>query len=186
MRKIKLTLFLILTFFSLNCFVAFANELKNNNINIRKLTSDSVDLYHEKDSVVEVMNYNSKKIYLSEDDIYLMSQIVYAESKGEPYEGKVAVASVILNRLNDPKFPNSIQGVVKQKNAFSCVHNGNITVIPNEDSRKAVIEAVHGSDPTSQAVFFYNPETATCSWMKNVKKTNVKAIGHHVFFQVKY
>ena len=102
MRKIKLTLFLILTFFSLNCFVAFANELKNNNINIRKLTSDSVDLYHEKDSVVEVMNYNSKKIYLSEDDIYLMSQIVYAESKGQyflmTWQKKIRVNNIFCRR----------------------------------------------------------------------------------------
>lgn len=189
MRNLKKSIFLTITFLLISCSSAFASELKSNNLNIRNVknvVSNSSDLYHEKEPVVETINYSGKQYYLSEDDIYLMSQVVYAESKGEPYEGKVAVASVILNRVNDPKFPSSIEGVIKQKNAFSCVHNGQINVIPNEESRKAVIEAVHGYDPTTKAVFFYNPQTATCSWMKNVQKTNVKSIGHHVFFQVKY
>ena len=112
-----------------------------------------------------------------------MAQIVHAESKGEPFEGKVAVASVILNRLGYPEFPKSIKGVVMQKNAFSCVKNGSIDVIPDQSSYYAVIEALKGKDPTEKAVFFYNPKTATSNWMKNVSKRSVIKIGNHVFFK---
>lgn len=185
MRKFKLTTFLLLTFFIFNNIAVFGFTTGSDEVLIRKTSSSATDLYHEKDSVVEVFNSSSRTIYLTESDIYLMSQIVYAESKGEPYEGKVAVASVILNRLIDPTFPNTIEAVIKQANAFSCVHNGSINVVPNEASRKAVIDAIKGSDPTASAVFFYNPEISTCTWMKNVEKKNIKTIGHHVFFQAK-
>lgn len=186
MRKIKYTTFFVLTLLIINYSIAFADVNNTNDVNITNLSSKSQELYHEKDSVVEVFNYSNKELYLKESDIYLMSQIVYAESRGEPYEGKVAVASVILNRLVDSRFPNTIEGVIKQKNAFSCVHNNRIDIIPTEECRNAVLDALNGHDPTSRAVFFYNPTIATSSWMKDVKKTNVKSIGHHVFFQVKY
>lgn len=186
MRKFKFTTFLVLTLLIMSCFIALANENDINDVNIRNLSSPSQELYHEKDSVVEVFNYSNKKISIKESDIYLMSQIVYAESRGEPYEGKVAVASVILNRLTDSKFPNTIEGVIKQKNAFSCVHNNTINVTPTEECRKAVLDALNGYDPTAHAVFFYNPDISTSGWMINIKKSNVKSIGNHVFFQVKY
>ena len=113
-----------------------------------------------------------------------MSQIVYAESRSEPYEGKVAVASVILNRLKSPGFPKSVEGVIKQKGAFSCLKNGEIDVVPDKVSYSAVIEALKGNDPTNNAIFFYNPKIATSTWMKQVSKSNVKPIGNHVFFVV--
>ena len=149
------------------------------------IKDDGENLYKEDSDVVQVFSTGNNSIPLTKNDIYLMAQIVHAESKGEPYTGKVAVASVILNRVTDPAFPKSIEGVIKQKNAFSCVVNGNITATPNSDSEKAVMDALSGSDPTNRAVFFYNPEIATSSWMKDIGKTNVTTIGNHVFFQVK-
>lgn len=143
--------------------------------------SDS-ELFNQEYDVVQVFNSNNGKVYVSDKDVYLMSQIVYAESRSEPYEGKVAVASVILNRVRNPKFPNTVEGVIKQKNAFSCVKNGKINVVPDEESYRAVLDALKGVDPTDRAVFFYNPKIATSSWMKNVEKQNVKPIGNHVFF----
>ncbi|MEG1483120.1 cell wall hydrolase [Clostridium sp.] len=134
-------------------------------------------------SVVEVFNHNDKMIYLTEEDVFLMSQIVFAESKGEPYEGKVAVASVILNRVLDPAFPNTIADVVFQTNAFSCVVDGVISVTPNQECFNAVYEAIKGNDPTNEALFFYNPAIATCSWMHDIEKTDSRAIGQHLFFK---
>ena len=122
-------------------------------------------------------------IYVSDKEVYLMAQIVHAESRGEPFEGKIAVASVILNRLSYPEFPKSIEGVIMQKNAFSCVSNGRIDIIPDENSYNAVLEAIKGTDPTGKAVFFYNPRTATSKWMKNISKKSIKKIGNHVFFK---
>lgn len=141
------------------------------------------DLFNDQTSTVQVLSHAKGKIYVTNKDIALMAKVVYAESKGEPYEGKVAVASVILNRVKDSSFPKSIEGVIKQPSAFSCVsRNGQITVTPDKASYNAVMEALNGADPTNEALFFYNPRIATSSWMKNIGKTNLKTIGNHVFF----
>lgn len=147
----------------------------------------SSDIINEPNKdVVEVFNHNNTLIYLTKDDLNLMAKIVYAESKGEPYEGKVAVASVILNRVLSPGFPDSVREVIFQPNAFSCVVDGEISVTPNEECYNAVFEAIKGNDPTNEALFFYNPDIATCSWMQDVQKTNSTAIGQHLFFSVNY
>ncbi len=144
------------------------------------------DLFSQSNEIVEVFNSSTKKVYLTESDINLMAKVVFAESKGEPYTGKVAVASVILNRVTSPNFPNTVEEVITQKNAFSCVVNGVINVTPNNDSYNAVNDAIKGLDPTNKALYFYNPKIATCSWMKEIEKCNVKTIGQHVFFNVTY
>lgn len=205
MSKLKCCIFFLFIFLTFDSVSVLANELinyspindgpkiimskdiKENNIKFygRGISNESSELYHEKESVVEVFNYQNRHLYLTDDDIYLMSQVVFAESHGEPYEGKVAVASVILNRVTNPSFPNSIEGVIKQKNAFSCVRDGKISVTPDNECRDAVMDAIKGKDPTSNALFFYNPQTATCSWMKQIDKKNMKTIGKHVFFQTK-
>ncbi|NFD54965.1 cell wall hydrolase [Clostridium botulinum] len=133
---------------------------------------------------VQVVNYTNKKIYLTKDDIYLMAQIVQAESESEPFEGKIAVASVIFNRTVAPGFPKTVESVIRQKNAFSCLNkNGSISKIPDQISFQAVEEALKGKDPTNNALYFYNPKISTCNWMKNVSKNNKKIIGNHVFFK---
>lgn len=139
----------------------------------------------ENNEVVEVFSHNSKQLYITGEDIDLMAKLVAAESIGEPYEGKVAVASVVLNRTINPSFPNTIKGVIFQKNAFSCVKNGSIKSVANQDCYNAVYDAIKGYDPSNEALFFYNPATATCKWMKTTKKVNEKTIGHHTFFKLK-
>lgn len=146
--------------------------------------SETKNLYKEESQVVTVFNGKGENVYITKGNIDLMAKIVYAESCAEPYEGKVAVAAVILNRLKDSRFPNTIEGVIKQKSAFSCVRNGKIDVTPDKNSYRAVMDAIKGNDPTSNAVFFYNPKIATSSWMKNINKQNSKKIGNHVFFIV--
>ncbi|WP_082435967.1 cell wall hydrolase [Desnuesiella massiliensis] len=161
-------------------------EVKYKNIDVSDNSGKSINLYKESEDIVEVFSQSNKKIFLSRGDIELMSQIVYAESKGEPYEGKVAVASVILNRVAHPSFPKSVKEVINQKNAFSCVKDGKIIATPDESCYNAVMDAIRGKDPTNNAVFFYNPKTATSKWMKNIDKANVKSIGNHVFFEINY
>lgn len=135
-------------------------------------------------SVSSLSNCSTLKSYVSDEDIDLMARLVAGESIGEPYEGKIAVASVVLNRVCDPKFPDTIKGVIFQKNAFSCVKNNTINSIPNKECYNAVYEALNGYDPTNKALFFYNPTIATCSWMKQSNKVNVLTIGHHTFFKI--
>lgn len=149
-----------------------------------KCEENDSDLFREHNNVVEVINYNENSINISDKDVYLIAQVVYSESKSEPYKGKVAVASVILNRLKSPNFPKTVKGVIKQKYAFSCVKDGCINSIPDEDSYRAVLDALRGNDPTSRAVFFYNPKIATSKWMINVDKKDISKIGQHVFFNV--
>ncbi|WP_300347042.1 cell wall hydrolase [Clostridium sp.] len=163
---------------------------KNDYIGLVQLATNPNEATHSAlnlntaDEVVAVFKNSSCTIPLTKDDIYLMSQVVYAESKGEPFDGKVAVASVILNRATDSHFPNTVEGVVTQKNAFSCVRDGKINTVPDNDSYDAVIKAIEGNDPTNEALYFYNPKISTCSWMKNIEKTGIKSIGQHVFFNV--
>ena len=135
--------------------------------------------------VLEVFDHATQQLYITGEDIDLMAKLVFAESIGEPYAGKVAVASVVLNRTIDPHFPNTIQQVIFQKNAFSCVKNGEINATPNQDCYNAVYDAIKGADPTNDALFFYNPSIATCSWMKDTEKFNQTTIGHHTFFKIK-
>lgn len=174
----------------LTLFLAFPS-LSVNGQYLYSHVSEVKDLYKEQIEAVAVFNQSNDSISITDKEIYLMSQVVYAESCGESYSGKLAVASVILNRASDGHFPKSISGVINQKNAFSCVvngkvfHNGKPDVIPDSASYTAVLDALKGKDPTYKAVFYYNPEIATCTWMKDIKKTNITTIGNHVFFVVK-
>ncbi len=151
----------------------------------KESSQDSVKLYQEINETVQVFSCSSssRKVYVSNNDIELMSKVVFRESRGEPYEGKVAVASVILNRALNTKFPSTIEGVINQKNAFSCVQNGQISATPDESCYQAVRDALQGIDPTGEALFFYNPNTSTSSWMINTPKEDQITIGNHVFFK---
>lgn len=63
----------------------------------------------------------------------LLARIISAESRGEPYEGQVAVGAVILNRIAHPSFPNTLAGVIYQPGAFSCLDDGGVNA-PVADS----------------------------------------------------
>ena len=178
----KISILLIALLFSANIKVfAYCNtiEMRKNNLN-EELNLTLIN--KPKEGAIEVFSHNDKLIYLTKEDLDLMAKIVYAESKGEPYEGKIAVASVILNRVLSPGFPNSIKEVILQPQAFSCVVNGEINVTPTDECYNAVYDAIEGNDPTNEALFFYNPAIATCSWMQGVEKKDSKTIGQHLFF----
>lgn len=115
----------------------------------------------------------------SSSDLNLLSRLVYAESRGEPYTGQVAVASVVLNRVKSSSFPNSVAGVIYQSGAFSVVNDGQINLSPNSTAKKAAQDALNGWDPTNGCIYYFNPNTATSSWIWS--KTIVKTIGKHHF-----
>lgn len=116
---------------------------------------------------------------ITENDIRLMANAVYGESRGEPFIGQVAVASVILNRLTNPVFPKTIPGIIFQPGAFTAASDGQIWLTPNEESRKAVIDALNGWDPTGNAMYYFNPATATSPWIWG--RPQIKKIGKHIF-----
>ena len=159
------------------------SKTKNVSLNV-EINENHSNSNEQSNEVIEVFNHATQQLYITGEDIDLMAKLVSAESIGEPYTGKVAVASVVLNRTIDPHFPNTIQQVIFQKNAFSCVKNNNINAIPNQDCYNAVYDAIRGADPTNDALFFYNPTIATCNWMKETHKINQTIIGHHTFFKI--
>ncbi len=109
----------------------------------------------------------------------MMANAVYGEARGEPYEGQVAVAAVIINRLKSQSFPNTIYGVIFQPVAFTAVADGQIWLTPNEKAREAVEDAINGWDPTGGCLYYFNPETATSKWIWT--RTQIKTIGKHIF-----
>jgi len=115
----------------------------------------------------------------SQNDIKLMANAVHGESRGEPYEGQVAVAAVILNRTKSPTFPNTVSGVIFEPRAFTAVADGQIWLTPNETSERAVLDAINGWDPTGNALYYFNPDTATSAWIWS--RPQIKRIGKHIF-----
>lgn len=112
-------------------------------------------------------------------DANLLAKLVYAESRGEPYSGQVAVASVVLNRVKSSSFPNSVAGVIYQSGAFSVVSDGQINLTPNDTAKKAAQDAINGWDPSYGAIYYFNPNTATNKWIWSRPVTVV--IGKHRF-----
>ena len=117
----------------------------------------------------------------SSSDVQLIARAVNGEARGEPYEGQVAVAAVILNRVKHSSFPNSISGVIYQPGAFTAVSDGQINVPIAEGSTvyKACQDAMNGWDPTGGAIYYFNPDTATSSWIWS--RQLIKQIGKHRF-----
>ncbi|MBM7577454.1 spore cortex-lytic enzyme [Jeotgalibacillus terrae] len=115
----------------------------------------------------------------SEKDIQLMANAVYGEARGEPYEGQVAVAAVILNRIEDEAFPNTASGVIFEPLAFTAVADGQIWLTPNEQAKRAVMDAINGWDPSENALYYFNPVTATSKWIWS--RPQIKQIGEHIF-----
>ena len=117
----------------------------------------------------------------STSDIQLMARAINGEARGEPYEGQVSVGAVILNRVKDSRFPNSISGVIYQPGAFTAVSDGQINASISEGSTvyKAAQDAMNGWDPTGGCVYYFNPATETNKWIWS--RPLIKTIGKHRF-----
>lgn len=113
------------------------------------------------------------------NDTYLLAKAVYSEARGEPYVGQVAIAAVILNRVMSSAFPNTVAGVIYQPWAFTAVHDGQFELEPNATAYQAARDALNGWDPTYGSIYYYNPRTATNTWIRSRKVTTT--IGKHVF-----
>ena len=125
---------------------------------------------------------NKEETKHSEEDIELLARLVHAEAKGESYNGKVAVAATVLNRVRSNSYPGTIRGVIYQYNfgyQYCPVRNGQINRPADEESRKAVREALRGKDPSRGALSFYNPANSYNRWIRS--RPHAVTIGNHVF-----
>ena len=112
-------------------------------------------------------------------NVNLLARVISGEARGEKYEGQVAIAAVVLNRVKHSSFPNTIAGVIYQNGAFTAVTDGQINVTPTEACYSAARDALNGWDPTGGSIYYYNPVTATSSWIRT--RPIIKTIGKHVF-----
>lgn len=138
-------------------------------------------------SIILILNEqtNQQKVYAasnaSTSDLQLMARAINGEARGEPYEGQVAVGAVILNRVKNSQFPNTVAGVIYEKGAFTAVADGQINVPIKQGSTvlKAAQDAMNGWDPTNGCIYYFNPNTATNKWIWS--RPLVKTIGKHRF-----
>ena len=115
----------------------------------------------------------------SSSDVDLLAKIISAESRGEPYQGQVAVGAVILNRIEHPSFPNTLAGVIYQPGAFSCLYDGGVNAPVADSAYRAARDAINGNDPSGGAVYYYNPAKSTNKWI--FSRPVITVIGSHRF-----
>lgn len=112
-------------------------------------------------------------------DVELLARLISAEARGEPYTGQVAVGAVVLNRVASPAFPNTMSGVIYQSGAFTCLQDGQFWGSVADSAYKAARDALNGWDPSGGAIYYFNPATATSSWIWS--RPLLTVIGKHRF-----
>lgn len=115
----------------------------------------------------------------AESDYLLLAMAISAESQNEPYTGQVAVAAVILNRVEHPAFPDSLAGVVYQPGAFASVTNGKLGKNVGQSAYRAAKDALNGLDPSGGAIYYYDSATPANEWL--LDRPVIKIIGRHTF-----
>lgn len=146
---------------------------------LNNLESDAIRVGQRLVVPIDHMKHYPAGLTLSAQEVEWLAQMIYAEARGEPYLGQVAVGAVIINRILSSQFPNTLRGVLFQKNAFEPMQNGSFYMTPDENARKAALEALNGRDPTGGALFFFNPRQSTDLFMHS--RAAKITIGSHRF-----
>lgn len=126
----------------------------------------------------------SASSYYNSDDLYWLSRIIYAEAGGESLEGQIAVGNVVLNRKAHPSYPNTVYGVVFDRNGgtqFTPVSIGTIYKTPSNAAVIAAKICLEGTTVSKDALFFMNPRIATSNWISRNCKF-LFTIGNHDFY----
>lgn len=132
----------------------------------------------KKVKAVPVISRGEERPVIDENDLYWLSCVVSAESRGESVEGQIAVANVVLNRARDRK--KSIKQIIFEKNQFCVVRTGTVYNEPTKQAVDSALRALSGEKIVpDNTYFFYNPKTATSKWIKS--RPIFKHIGNHVF-----
>jgi len=152
-----------------------ANNLSSNTIKIGQVLS----VPHTNTLARSSKTPSRSSSKYTQDDIYWLSRAIYGEARGESYTGQVAVAAVILNRVQHKDFPDTVKGVIFQPLAFTAVADKQIYLEPNSTAVKAARAALEGADPSGGALYYWNPIKATSKWIWS--RPIIKTIGNHVF-----
>ncbi len=122
--------------------------------------------------------------YYNATDLYWLSRIISAESRGEPFAGQIAVGNVVLNRVRSSQFPNTVKGVIfdtKYGTQFAPAASGTVYETPTASAVMAAKVCLEGYSLSSTMMYFYNPKTASSSWIASTR-TYVMTIGNHRFY----
>ena len=144
---------------------------------IRQMIAPIAEKYHLK--AVFLCGSYARGDATESSDVDLLAKIISAESRGEPYQGQVAVGAVILNRIEHPSFPNTLAGVIYQPGAFSCLYDGGVNAAVADSAYRAARDAINGNDPSGGAVYYYNPAKSTNKWI--FSRPVITVIGNHRF-----
>lgn len=120
---------------------------------------------------------NISDVTFADGDLYLLANLIYCEAGGEPYEGKLAVGAVVINRMLSSVYPDTVLGVIYQKKQFSPVGSGRLALAltdnkANADCYKAAEEAMSGMSNVGNCVYFRTP----------IPGLTGISIGGHIFY----
>ena len=194
MKKLKMAVLTVVTTFSLFSFQSSTEASTTHTVKSGETLWKIGNQYGI--SVIELRSANQQwndMIYIGQKlavpqtisavERNLLARLVSAEARGESYAGKVAVATVVLNRVNHPDFPNTIKDVIYQIDgghyAFTPVQNGTIHGAADAESIRAVNEALAFRGQGNGSLYFYNPKTSTSQWIFS-REVTVR-IGNHTF-----
>ena len=136
-----------------------------------------------------VLNRTSRTLeggagYYDQSDLYWLARIIYAEAGGESLAGQIAVGNVVLNRVASKQYPNTIYGVIFDRNGgtqFSPVSLGTIYNTPSATSIIAAKICLEGYTVSDRILFFMNPRIATSNWISK-NRPFAFTIGNHDFY----
>lgn len=132
------------------------------------------------DGIVGSQTWASLQKYsLNHSEMDILAHLIHSEARGESYTGQVAVGAVVMNRIQSPEFPNKIYDVVFQAGAFTAIDDGQYWLTPDSTAYRAALDAVRGWDPSGNALYYFNPVTATSKWIWSRPQTIT--IGNHIF-----
>lgn len=122
--------------------------------------------------------------FYNEDDVYWLSRIICAEARGESMEGKIAVGNVVLNRVADASYPDTVYGVIFDRRngvQFTPAATGSVNRAPDEESIIAAKLVLDGADTAMGSLFFSSSAVAASSWAGR-NRDLVTKIGNHCFY----
>lgn len=128
----------------------------------------------------KIVRWDGTVYQVTERERDLLAKLVYAEARGEPLEGQVAVAAVVLNRVRSQAFPDTVWDVIHEPRQFTPIEQGLLPKTATAGCEQAVLRALNGEDPTGGALYFYNPTTSQAMDYWSTKPV-IKRIGNHNF-----
>lgn len=161
---------------------------KRSVVDIVEFTTEKVAETAQAEPTTEAMTEPTliKSLDWGAEDAYILAKMAMAEAEGEDTEGKALVILVILNRVWSEQFPDTILGVVSQKNAFTSYSNGRYDRVEPDADCMAALRLVENHWDESQGALYFErtPAAGESTWhSRNLEKLFIH--GNHTFYREK-